>query len=138
MAILLICNYEGLVLDCVGQIMKHVESRNEMVMHLKSILKHSSKHGEFPYDWGAGVFIYIIALSAIFIGSIIMEVSKHFRITKPHIIGNVSNIFCRDSCQGVNTSLMSKAVPRALNDSFINMGLLATLVGTLGRVVGDS
>mmetsp|Transcript_20827 Transcript_20827/g.43050 ORF Transcript_20827/g.43050 Transcript_20827/m.43050 type:complete len:927 (-) Transcript_20827:3882-6662(-) len=111
-AILLICNYEGLVLDCVGQTMKHVESRNEMVKRLKSILKHSSKHGEFPYDWGAGVFVYIIALSAIFIGSIIME--------------------------GVNTSLMSKAVPRELNDSFINMGLLATLVGTLGRVIGDS
>jgi len=33
---------------------------------------------------------------------------------------------------------MSKAVPRELNDSFINMGLLATLVGTLGRVIGDS
>ncbi len=32
---------------------------------------------------------------------------------------------------------MSKTAPAALNDSFVNMGLLATLVGTLGRVVGD-
>ncbi len=51
-----------------------------MVKHLKSILRHSSKHGEFPYDWGAGVIVYIIAISAIFIGSIIMEVSAYFRL----------------------------------------------------------
>lgn len=39
--------------------------------------------------------------------------------------------------EGVNTSLMSKIVPRELNGSIVNMGLLATLVGTIGRVVGD-
>jgi hypothetical protein len=33
---------------------------------------------------------------------------------------------------------VSKTTPRALNDTFINMGLLATLVGTFGRVAGDS
>lgn len=33
---------------------------------------------------------------------------------------------------------MSKTAPSALNDSFLSMGLLATLVGTFGRVVGDS
>lgn len=32
---------------------------------------------------------------------------------------------------------MSKSVPSELNESFLNMGLLATLVGTLGRVLGD-
>ena len=32
---------------------------------------------------------------------------------------------------------MSKAAPRELNNSFVNMGLLATLVGTFGRVIGD-
>lgn len=54
--------------------------------------------------------MYLISLSAIFVGAIVME--------------------------GVNTSLMSKCAPRAL-DGFVNVGLLATLVGTMGRVVGD-
>ena len=40
--------------------------------------------------------------------------------------------------EGVDTSLMAKSTPPALNDAFINAGLLATLVGTVGRVIGDS
>ena len=40
--------------------------------------------------------------------------------------------------EGVDTSLMAQKTPPALNDTFINSGLLATLVGTLGRVIGDS
>ena len=75
-SIFAICNYEGLVLDLVGGILKHVHFRGEMADKLKDIVKHSSKHGEFPYDWNAGVFVYISALSAIFIGAIIMEVSS--------------------------------------------------------------
>ena len=54
--------------------------------------------------------MYLTSLSAIFIGIIVME--------------------------GVNTSLMSKSAPKEL-DGFVNMGLLATLVGSIGRVVGD-
>lgn len=49
----------------------------------------------------------------------------------------MGNSYCGFLAQGVNTSLMSKTAPSQLNDSFLNMGLLATLVGTFGRVVGD-
>jgi uncharacterized membrane protein YjfL (UPF0719 family) len=40
--------------------------------------------------------------------------------------------------EGVDTSIMAKTTPAKLNTTFINSGLLATLVGTLGRVIGDS
>jgi hypothetical protein len=33
---------------------------------------------------------------------------------------------------------MSKVTPAKLNDTFINSGLLATLIGTMGRVIADS
>ena len=33
---------------------------------------------------------------------------------------------------------MSKVTPSKLNDTFINSGLLATLIGTMGRVISDS
>ena len=36
-----------------------------------------------------------------------------------------------------DTSIMAKVTPKQLNDRFINSGLLATLVGTLGRVLAD-
>ena len=39
--------------------------------------------------------------------------------------------------EGVVTSLMAKVTPAKLNDAFINSGLLATLIGTLGRVFAD-
>jgi hypothetical protein len=40
--------------------------------------------------------------------------------------------------EGVDTSIMAKATPAELNDTFINSGLLATLLGTGGRVLGDT
>ena len=67
--------------------------------------------GEFPYEYGAGPYIYICFLSAIFLGTIVME--------------------------GVDTSIMAKVTPAKLNRCFLNAGLLATLVGTLGRVFAD-
>jgi hypothetical protein len=33
---------------------------------------------------------------------------------------------------------MSKATPSKLNETVINSGLLATLIGTIGRVIADS
>ena len=39
--------------------------------------------------------------------------------------------------EGVDTSIMAKVTPAKLNDRFVNCGLLATLVGTLGRVLSD-
>jgi len=64
-----------------------------------------------PYDWGWGYYAYMIGVCAVFMGTIILE--------------------------GVDTSIMCKAAPARLNSTFINVGLLATLIGTLGRVVGD-
>lgn len=75
-----------------------------------TILTTSDLFTSVRSDWGAGVFVYLTSMSAIFIGTIVME--------------------------GVNTSLMSKSAPKEL-DGFFNMGLLATLVGSIGRVVGD-
>lgn len=70
-----------------------------------------TEKGEFPYEFGAGPYIYISFLSAIFLGTIVME--------------------------GVDTSIMAKVTPAKLNRRFLNVGLLATLTGTLGRVFAD-
>lgn len=78
-------------------------------IELKSYL---NRKGEFYYDWSCGRYVYIFFLSTIFMGTIVLE--------------------------GVDTSLMSRVSPPSLNDTFINCGLLATLIGTLGRVAGDS
>eukprot|EP00968_Pinguiococcus_pyrenoidosus_P000249 scaffold13_cov241-Pinguiococcus_pyrenoidosus.AAC.22 len=39
--------------------------------------------------------------------------------------------------EGVDTSLMSKVIPASLAMGTFNSGLLATQVGTIGRVLGD-
>jgi hypothetical protein len=39
--------------------------------------------------------------------------------------------------EGVDTSIMAQVTPSELNSCFINSGLLATLIGTLGRVLSD-
>eukprot|EP00978_Attheya_sp_CCMP212_P049023 scaffold605676_cov83-Attheya_sp.AAC.1 len=70
------------------------------------------KHSAVPYDWGLGMVMYVVFLSWIFMGTIILE--------------------------AVDTSLMSKVTPPKLNGTFINSGLIATLIGTIGRVGGDS
>mmetsp|Transcript_13898 Transcript_13898/g.26167 ORF Transcript_13898/g.26167 Transcript_13898/m.26167 type:complete len:1367 (+) Transcript_13898:71-4171(+) len=75
-------------------------------------LLHLNPHSTLlPYDWGYGYYAYLICISAIFMGVIILE--------------------------GVDTSLMCKTAPSKLNSTFLNVGLLATLVGTMGRVLGD-
>jgi len=75
-------------------------------------LLHLNPHSTLlPYDWGYGYYAYLIGISAIFMGVIILE--------------------------GVDTSLMCKTAPSKLNSTFLNVGLLATLVGTMGRVLGD-
>jgi len=119
-----ILNYEGLIFDMIGFAVEAVDTdedlanitntENQLDISVggESITKFLNKELEVPYDWGAGLYIYIGFLSAIFMGTIILE--------------------------GVDTSLMAQKTPPALNDTFINSGLLATLVGTLGRVVGDS
>lgn len=72
-----------------------------------------NKHNEFQYDGGHGYgqFAYIFFLAMVFMGTIVLE--------------------------GVDTSIMAKSTPSKLNDRVVNSGLLATLVGTLGRVFAD-
>ena len=76
---------------------------------VKTIL---TSDGEIYYNWGNGVPFYVVFLSLLFMSTIVLE--------------------------GVDTSIMAKVTPPKLNGKFINGGLLATLIGTLGRVVGDS
>lgn len=111
-------NFQGLYYDIVGiseygdvdpdytTDLKHLELSGVLVGRLFTL------KDEFPYDWGYGPIVYIVFLSAIFMGTIILE--------------------------GVDTSIMAQVTPAQLNDRFINSGLLATLVGTLGRVLSDS
>jgi hypothetical protein len=113
-----ILNFQGLYYDIDGITeygdvdpanttdLKHLELSGVKVGRL------FTRENEFPYDWGYGHIVYIVFLSAIFMGTIILE--------------------------GVDTSIMAQVTPAKLNDRFINSGLLATLVGTLGRVLSDS
>jgi hypothetical protein len=119
-----ILNYEGLIFDLLGLLAEGVSASTDQIQSVNGttyadisiggtdVQKILNKEGEVPYDWGYGKPVYIVFLSAIFMGTIILE--------------------------GVDTSIMSKATPAKLNDTFINSGLLATLVGTVGRVLGDS
>jgi hypothetical protein len=109
-----ILNYDGFVYDVIGNLDEFTESERPKQVSVggTTIVSLLNKRDEFPYDWGFGPYVYIVFLSAVFVGTIILE--------------------------GVDTSLMSKVTPASLNDTFINCGLLATLVGTLGRVCGDS
>jgi len=102
-----ILNYEGLIMDLIGTVEGEEASIGDA--EIKSYL---NKKGEFYYDWRVGRYVYMFFLSAIFMGTIVLE--------------------------GVDTSLMSRVTPPSLNDTFINCGLLATLIGTVGRVSGDS
>eukprot|EP00562_Extubocellulus_spinifer_P013012 CAMPEP_0178542176 /NCGR_PEP_ID=MMETSP0697-20121206/1923_1 /TAXON_ID=265572 /ORGANISM="Extubocellulus spinifer, Strain CCMP396" /LENGTH=918 /DNA_ID=CAMNT_0020174567 /DNA_START=66 /DNA_END=2822 /DNA_ORIENTATION=- len=119
-----ILNYEGLLFDSLGLAAETVSASTDQIRAVNgtdtvdisiggtSVDKVLNKEGEVPYDWGLGKLVYIAFLSAVFMGTIILE--------------------------GVDTSIMAKATPVKLNNAFINSGLLATLVGTVGRVIGDS
>jgi len=81
---------------------------------LKTHVSTSDKdvsYTEFPYDWGYGEIVYIFLLNLIFSSTIVLE--------------------------GVTTSIMVQVTPTKLNACFINSGLLATLIGTIGRVFAD-
>ena len=118
-----ILNYEGFIFDFIGYAVTAVDDSNtfhpnnathqtDIVIAGNDLTHILNKHHEVPYDWGAGKPVYLTFLSAIFLGTIILE--------------------------GVDTSVMAKVTPPALNGAFLNCGLLATLVGTRGRVSGDS
>lgn len=114
-----ILNYEGMVIDTSGIVeeewgeLENSTTTIDITDEDDDIPDHRmlKEHEALPYDWGAGMYVYLMFFAAIFMGTIVLE--------------------------GVDTSLMSKVTPAKLNDKFINCGLLATLVGTLGRVLGD-
>ena len=54
-----------------------------------------------------------------------------------YIVGSMIAFSGIESCESFVASLMSKCVPSALAVGTFNSGLLATLVGTGGRAVGD-
>ena len=112
--LLMICNYEGLLYDLLGgtvEVIEDVQKDKDVMIGSIRIVDLLNSESEFPYDWTLGPYVYVIFLSAIFMGTIILE--------------------------GVDTSLMAKLTPARLNDSVFNSGLLATLIGTLGRVFAD-
>jgi len=113
-----IFNYQGLYHDAIG-----ISTYGQFDPIDKTILKQLQLSGEtvgqlfadvqeFPYDWNRGEIIYITFLSLIFAGTIVLE--------------------------GVTTSIMAQVSPPKLNACFLNSGLLATLIGTLGRVLSDA
>ena len=111
-----ILNFEGLIFDFIGVAATAIpigdaQNRTNIAVAGQDLAFVLNKKKEVPYDWGAGRPIYLTFLSAIFLGTIVLE--------------------------GVDTSVMAKVTPPALNRAFLNSGLLATLVGTLGRVCGD-
>ena len=109
-----IFNWTGLYWDIAGVTTAELSSKGGMkaaTIGNATIGNLLTDKNEFPYDYGAGPAVYIGFLSVIFIGTIVME--------------------------SVDTSIMAKATPAKLNRCFVNTGLLATLVGTVGRVFAD-
>eukprot|EP00980_Cylindrotheca_fusiformis_P011284 scaffold2597_cov116-Cylindrotheca_fusiformis.AAC.12 len=112
-------NWSGLYYDLAGEVevstsgldTTNVDNYKEAKIGNETIGALLTKKHEFPYDYGAGPVVYILFLSLIFVGIIVLE--------------------------GVDTSIMAKTTPPKLNKCFLNTGLLATLVGTIGRVFAD-
>lgn len=107
-------NYQGLKADVTALAASALNAQDDIInVHIETNqTMNRLLLTQTPYDWDYGKIVYLVSISAIFMGTIILE--------------------------GVDTSLMSKAASPELNDTFINTGLLATLIGTMGRVLGDS
>ena len=54
-----------------------------------------------------------------------------------YLIGTALLFACATALEAPNMSLLSKVIPREWSKGIINVGLLATESGTLGRVIGD-
>lgn len=111
-----ILNWQGLYFDVVGvSEYRYFDPVNATDLHSLEIggeVVDLTPKEEFPYNWSYGRAIYTFFLCVIFMGTIVLE--------------------------GVDTSIMAQVTPPKLNSSFFNAGLLATLIGTLGRVLSDS
>lgn len=80
--------------------------------HQENEKKILSSPALLAYDWNRGPFIYLFSLSFVFMGTVVLE--------------------------GVDTSLLAISAPAKLNSTFLSVGLLTTLMGTVGRCLGDS
>eukprot|EP00977_Amphora_coffeiformis_P001372 scaffold286_cov169-Amphora_coffeaeformis.AAC.16 len=148
-SLIAILNFEALWYDILGLGVEFVDSvyNNDTTVDEVDIEIGGKKVGEllnskkeFPYDWGAGDAVYIIFLSAIFCGACTAFFT--FFEVEIYILDSSTRLLfttCAGTIilEGVDTSLMAKVTPAKLNSAFINSGLLATLVGTLGRVFAD-
>jgi len=67
---------------------------------------------EHLYNGGWGLYQYVVCIGSLFMGTIMLE--------------------------GIVTSILAKSAPRELEGDFFNAGLLATLAGGGGRVLGDA
>jgi MFS family permease len=54
-----------------------------------------------------------------------------------YLIGSAILYCCASALEAPNMSLLSKVIPRTWSVGIVNVGLLATESGTLGRVIGD-
>lgn len=110
-----IINYSGMLVDAVAPF--EVDSAADKgaikstLINGEAIAEMLTPDKEIYYNWKLGKFTYVFFLSSLFMATIVLE--------------------------GVDTSIMSKVTPSSLNDRFFNCGLLATLIGTLGRVLSD-
>lgn len=107
-----VINYSGLWIDVVGPLAVNEEDVKGTIVEGVPIQDMMTHDQEIYYNWDHGRVSYVFFLSALFMATIVLE--------------------------GVDTSIMSKVTPSRLNGRFVNCGLLATLIGTLGRVLSDS
>jgi hypothetical protein len=84
----------------------------------------------------------IIALLVAMLGGCIIiyqyqDDSEDYTLSQ-YLIGSAVLFVCASALEAPNMSLLSKVIPRKWSKGIINVGLLATESGTLGRVIGDA
>ncbi|CAB9521859.1 SPX domain-containing membrane protein OsI [Seminavis robusta] len=79
-------------------------------------------------------------LVGMFVGCIVILQYQHdpedYTLAQ-YLIGSALLFVCASALEAPNMSLLSKVIPRKWSRGIINVGLLATESGTLGRVIGD-
>jgi hypothetical protein len=76
------------------------------------LLDESNSRHDHPYDWRLGPIQFVAGLTTIFVGLVALE--------------------------GATLSLLSKVSPPRLRSVVINVGTIATFLGLLARLLGDS
>jgi hypothetical protein len=76
------------------------------------LLDESNSSHDHPYDWRFGPIQFVVGLTTIFVGLVALE--------------------------GATLSLLSKVSPPRLRSVVINVGTIATFLGLVARLLGDS